>query len=239
MASRSPDSQKRVELVALLNGMVAWHANEKLAAALPKLPPRHASYSPVYGELADRRQQRKPGVTTKADSLLHHLAECLVAAGAALNSPASIMRHRLAPLASYVAWDNPASFSTFNCQAGINACARLRCCILECRIIPPPVPRRRSIISSRPRGAGGDFAFEGHVRLTGRPRLSRGSCARAASARARRREYRRVARRRKYTSYARAAARGPPIRRIQTVCPATLLSLSIRCARSSNQLLDR
>ena len=27
------------------------------------------------------------------------------------------------------------------------------------RIIPPPVPRRRSIISSRPRGAGGDFAF--------------------------------------------------------------------------------
>ena len=121
MASRSPDSQKRVELVALLNGMVAWHANEKLAAALPKLPPRHASYSPVYGELADRRQQRKPGVTTKADSLLHHLAECLVAAGAALNSPASIMVHRLAPLARYVAWDNPASFSTFNCQAGINA----------------------------------------------------------------------------------------------------------------------
>ena len=155
MASRSPDSQKRVELVALLNGMVAWHANEKLAAALPKLPPRHASYSPVYGELADRRQQRKPGVTTKADSLLHHLAECLVAAGAALNSPASIMVHRLAPLARYVAWDNPASFSTFNCQAGINACARLRCCIprVQNHSAPRPAPPLDHIESAA-RGGG-------------------------------------------------------------------------------------
>ena len=39
--------------------------------------------------------------------------------------------------------------------------ARARACAAAtpCRIIPPPVPRRRSIISSRPRGAGGDFAF--------------------------------------------------------------------------------
>jgi len=32
-------------------------------------------------------------------------------------------------------------------------------CDARCRIIPPPVPRRRSIVSSRPRGAGGYFAF--------------------------------------------------------------------------------
>ena len=67
--------------------------------------------------------------------------------------------------------------------------ARARACAAATpsRIIPPPVPRRRSIISSRPRGAGGGFAFELHVRRALRPRLRRGSRARAASARARRR----------------------------------------------------
>ena len=36
-------------------------------------------------------------------------------------------------------------------------CSTMICA--PCRIIPPPVPRRRSIVSSRPRGAGGYFAF--------------------------------------------------------------------------------
>jgi hypothetical protein len=80
----------------------------------------------------------------------------------------------------------PPSARLSRCCSDPRACARLRCCILECRIISAPRPAPPlDHISSRPRGAGGDFAFGGHVRLTGRPRLSRGSCARAATARAR------------------------------------------------------
>jgi hypothetical protein len=56
-------------------------------------------------------------------------------------------------------------------------------CDAPCRIIPPPVPRRRSIISSRPRGAGGYFAFRRPACQAFSARSSRGSGTRRRWAR--------------------------------------------------------